>query len=124
MVLAEVDETPRGHTDSAEVGVSAKAQANDVAACAVPVCSEGEGRKGGREEAGVRGSVQVKTALGRKKLDIFEFEWCRVGALTGAFSESEGNGEVRCEDCDHYMEQDLVGGGFDPVGRWVFSRRM
>jgi hypothetical protein len=38
LVLAEVDDTPRGHTDSAEVVVPATAQANDVAACVIPLC--------------------------------------------------------------------------------------
>jgi hypothetical protein len=82
------------------------------------LCGKGKGRVGGREEVGVRSGLQVETVLASKKLDIFEFEWCRVGALTGAFSRSEGNSEGRCEGYDHYMEQDLVGGKLDPVGRW------
>ena len=65
-VLEEADDTPRGHTDSAEVGVSATAQANDVAACAIPLCGEVEERDRGREEVGVRGSLQVETVLARK----------------------------------------------------------
>jgi hypothetical protein len=133
----QVECTPNGGGDRAEVGVAAASQTNDFAPHTILLGGEFQGNKYGGAKMVRGGGGRVKRKGTKKETDILKLKWLGVGYGAGVFAGAQekiehqanhiGAGEfergVGKDGLSHDVLQDWDGQWFDTVGGFVSFRK-